>query len=436
MVNMPTRLTPKHHSQQRAVAHSSLFKYPAIMAASAMSLLSLPTQAIEFFDGKVKANAYLMQGYQSLEADAGAYNSVNEQTSAGYDRLRFNLELTFHLSENIYGFVDLAEEPNDFGGSNQVSQDYGYIDFNVLGLMDIKDSKDELHLRAGNIESSTFEFRGFSDGAAVQANPLIGNSIIDFVTAESGAQVIWTRHLDQGSIDSVSVNYALTVPTFNEDYGEDRGFNMYGDFSMSTDFGLDLGLAWFTSDLGGQVGKRDFSDIQVAGMIYGDGDNYNFPGSPINSRDTHAGLLPGLDLTIWQINARYKLSDDTLFRAWFGVAKDDFSFIDADGNRTVASVASDYSAQESEMSYFALEATQYLVPNKFYIAARYSSASNDSEGVSGEEMQTRTQVGAGWWIEENALLKAEYVSQVEEANSPGQIGSDWDGFSIEVSMRF
>ncbi|MCC5451330.1 hypothetical protein LMJ53_06230 [Rheinheimera sp. UJ51] len=397
-----------------------------------------PVDAAEFFDDRLKVNALFMQGFQNIEADPGAFDPINENMSAGFQRLRFNLELTFKITDDITAFVDLGEEPNDFGSDDkfEISQDFGYIDFNVLGLLKVTDTPHELHVKAGNIESSVFDFRGFSDGAAVQNNPLIGNSIADFVTAESGVQVAWAYKLQQYNIDKVNANITVTVPTFDEDYGDGRGYNVFGDVSVNTDFGLDLGIGWFVSDLGGQVGLRDFADIQVAGLIFGDGDNYNFVSSGNSSRDTHAGLLPGLNVTIVQLNSQYRLSENTLFRGWFGTAEDDYSFVDVNGNQAVATQGVAYAAISSKMRFFGLEASHYIIPDKLYLATRFSQVSNETEGVSGDTDLTRLQLGAGWWLAENTLLKAEWVEQREGANSAGQIGTDWGGFTAEVSVRF
>jgi len=190
------------------------------------------------------------------------------------------------------------------------------------------------------------------------------------------------------------------------------------------------------SDLGDQVGIRPFTEVQTAGLIQGDGDNYNFQASGAGSRDTHAGLLPGLDATIFQINAQYRLSPNTLFRGWAGMAKDDYSFVDAQGNQTVASQSVDYAQIESKMRFFAVEASHYLVPESFYVASRYSQVTNDTDGVSGDKDMSRFQFGIGWWLVKNTLFKAEYVSQSEGEFSPGQIGSDWDGFTAELSVVF
>ncbi|XPF95449.1 hypothetical protein ACM9HF_05385 [Colwellia sp. RE-S-Sl-9] len=400
--------------------------------------LTHSANAAEFFDGRVDAKVLLMQGYQSIEANAGAFENINTNMSSGFQRLRFNIELAVKINDYVTAYADLGEEPNDFGSDDQfeISQDLAYIDLDILGLADKADENTQWLFRAGNIVSTVFDYRGYSDGAAVQKNPLIGNSPIDFVTAESGIQTLWSKKIMGSTITKVNADVGLSVPTFFEDYGSDKGYNVFGRASINTNLGLDVGLGWFVSDLGDQVASREFANIQTAGLIQGDGDNYNFVSSGTNSRDTHAGLLPGLNANILQINAQYQASASTLLRAWAGIAKDDYSFVDSNGKQTVASKAIGYQEIESKIHYYAIEATQYIKPESLYLATRYSSITNASDGVSGDKDLTRFQVGLGWWVASGTLVKAEYVKQSEGNASAGQIGSDWDGITAEISVFF
>ena len=400
--------------------------------------LSNPTFSAEFLDNKIQAKLMLMQGFQAIEAKPGAFEIPNTDMAPGFQRLRFNIELAVKVHDHVTVYVDLGEEPNDFGTDDQfeISQDLGYIDLDIFGLAGSAQQDQSWLFRAGNIVSTVFEFRGYSDGAAVQSNPLIGNSPIDFVTAESGIQSLWSHKVSDSVITQVNADIGFTVPTFFEDYSGERGFNTFGRLSLNTGFGLNLGLGWFISSLGDQVTNRPFADVQTAGLIQGDGDNYNFAASGASSRDTHAGLLPGLDANIFQINAHYQARPGTEFRGWAGIAKDEFSFVDSNGDQTVASQAVAYQEIASEINYYAIEATQYLTLNRLYIASRFSSATNKSDNISGDKDLNRIQLGLGWWLTDNTLFKAEYVKQSEGNTSAGQIGADWDGLTAELSVVF
>ena len=61
---------------------------------------------------------------------------------------------------------------------------------------------------------------------------------------------------------------------------------------------------------------------------------------------------------------------------------------------------------------------------------------NSTSGVTGDTLLDRIQIGAGWWIADGTLVKAEYMFQNEGNNSPGSIGADWSGFSTEIGVVF
>ena len=79
----------------------------------------------------------------------------------------------------------------------------------------------------------------------------------------------------------------------------------------------------------------------------------------------------------------------------------------------------------------------------FYLAARYAESKNKSAGVSGPNTADRIQLGAGYWLNDATLFKAEYVKQEEEQFSGGGAatfgaagGAEWDGFIVEASVTF
>jgi len=257
------------------------------------------------------------------------------------------------------------------------------------------------------------------------------------VTAESGIQALATKELAGPVLERVSGDVALTVPTFFEDFGPERGYNVFGRISGETSFGLDVGFGWFIGNNGDQVGERDFADIQTTGIVFGDGENYNFPGSGAGDRDTHSGTLPGLDTNLFQINTQYQPDFiPATFRGWAGLGNDDFSFIDEDGDQTVLSQGVDFVEEESAIRFFAVEGAYDLIPETIYGAVRYTRVTNETDGAGSDNVLERLQLGGGWWIAENTLFKAEYVLQNEGEDSPGQIGDDFDGFNLEVSVRF
>lgn len=152
------------------------------------------------------------------------------------------------------------------------------------------------------------------------------------------------------------------------------------------------------------------------------------------------GLSPGLEMDTIALNVRYRPTPNTTFIGRIGTASDDYSFVDLNGNITAFQGATGGATgvikQESKINFYVVEATHYVIPEKLYIAARYSNSTNESPGVDSEDTLDRIQVSTGYWLYDNTLLKVEYVDQNEEANSGGQIGGGFDGFSAEVAVKF
>ena len=431
------------------------------------------------FCGRLQIGLGAAQHFNALQADSGAFFAVDEETDAGFQRLRFNLELTFHITDNVFGFVDIAEEPNDFQGLDPFSlnQDFGHIDLNLTGLAGI-DTGPELHLKTGNIGVGTFDGNhSFSDGSVVQGNPLIGNSPTSFGTAQSGAQLILSDKLD-GFITSYSADAAITVPTFGGDSNDEKSFNGLFGVGVTTEVGFNFSTRFFiggggdqigstdsvaiaAADVGGVVGAFTTTGIQEDGLFQGDGDNYFLAsnnrfgsnggnGDGRSSRIFHQGLTPGIDGWILQFNAQYRptFSTGTLIRVWGGFAQSDFSFIDSNGLQTTASTDDTQGVieEESSISFVGIGVQQFLLKDKFYVAGRYTRVANTSDDVDfatvgaqdagSENLLQRFQVGAGYFIDERTLFKVEYVNQDEDLFSAGQVGTGFDGIVTELSVRF
>ncbi|MGJ8693585.1 MAG: hypothetical protein ACSHW0_14050 [Thalassotalea sp.] len=418
-------------------------------------------QAAEFLDGLAEINFLALQNYQAIQAKDGAFRPVDEKQSSGFGRLRLNLQFKFHITEHITADVDIAEEPNDFGNNGDrdfsFHQDFAGIEFELLGLSGAARDNADLTLRLGNIGAAPFQFKGFQDGADNQGNALIGNGITDYATAENGAQLSYSESFDSGAVRSFNVAGHMTTSSFGEAFQEDRGFNYRLQGTVEFAGGFKAGLNFFQANQGDQLrfenGVASLAGLTTTNYRFGDGENYNFSASASSERDTHVGAMPGLEQSIMQVNLAYQPSPETSVILMIGKSSDDYTFADADGNAVagityfgVDGVADADGTTfdsvsvikgESSVEYFTLEAQQYIIPEKFYVAARYSEAENTSELIAQTDNKVeRIQVAAGYWFNEKTLLKFEYVNQDEGVNSGGQIGAGFDGFTSEISVKF
>ena len=135
-----------------------------------------------------------------------------------------------------------------------------------------------------------------------------------------------------------------------------------------------------------------------------------------------------------------KSTDDYTFADTAGNAVAGITYFGEDGVAKTGGTTFDSNRVikgDSSVEYFTFEAQHYLIPNKFYVAARYSEAENTSDLIEQTDNTVeRLQIAAGYWFNDKTLLKFEYVDQDEGVNSGGQIGAGFDGFTSEISVKF
>jgi hypothetical protein len=440
---------------------ATLSKLSLLAAAVITATAPAYVQANEFLDGRAEINFLALQNYQSIQAKDGAFRPADEEQSAGFGRLRVNLMLKFHISDYITADVDIAEEPNDFGNNGDrdfaFHQDFAGIEFELLGLTGQAQDDSDLTLRVGNIGASPFQFKGFQDGADNQGNALIGNGITDYATAENGAQLSYSKSFNSGILRAYNVAGHITTSSFGEAFQEDRGWNYRLQGTLEFEGGFKAGVNFFQANQGDQLrfsnGVASLDGLTTTNYRFGDGENYNFSASGSSERDTHVGIMPGLDQSIMQLNLAYQPNAQTSVIAMFGKSSDDFTFADSAGNAVAGityfgnnGVASADGTTfdsvsvirgESSVQYFTLEASHYIIPNTFYVAARYAEAENTSDLIAQTDNTVeRLQVSAGYWFNDKTLLKVEWVDQDEGINSGGQIGAGFDGITSEISVKF
>ena len=432
--------------------------------AGAMATLAPVTQvqANEFklFGKRGEVNFLALQNFQAIQATDGAFRPEDEEQSTGFGRLRVNLQLKFHITDHIRADVDIAEEPNDFGGGDRdfsFHQDFAGIEFELLGLSGRASKNSDLTLRIGNIGAAPFQFKGFQDGADNQGNALIGNGVTDYATAENGVQLSYSKSLESGLIRGYNIAGHVTTSSFGEAFQEDRGYNFRLQGTLEFAGGFKAGLNFFQADQGDQLrfsnGIASLDGVTTTNYRFGDGENYNFSAGDSSERDTHIGALPGLDQSILQLNLAYQPTPQTSLIFMLGRSTDDFTFADDAGN-AVAGItyfgvdgisnpggttfdSTNVVEGDSSVDFFVLEAQQYLIPNKFFLAARYAEAENTSDLIEQTDNTVeRLQIAAGYWINKRTLWKFEFVDQDEGVNSGGQIGSGFDGFTSELSVKF
>jgi hypothetical protein len=80
---------------------------------------------------------------------------------------------------------------------------------------------------------------------------------------------------------------------------------------------------------------------------------------------------------------------------------------------------------------------------QFYVAGRYNAVNGNKDYAAGatkpnDQEITRTNIGAGWFMTKNVLMKAEYVKQSynSDASWSNLSGAEMNGMVIEAVISF
>jgi len=411
-----------------------------ILSVSVLLAVSSASVAdTDLFGGKVKAGGYFAQAWQSpFEVKGAALTAADRQADSGFSRLRFGMWFAGEIAEDFSFYVELAEEPNDQGDGNyNITQDLAFVDYKI---------NDALTFRVGNVVETTMNFIRYSDGGSVQGNPLAGNGGVDMITAAEG---VWLTGSQQVSLGTWDYNATITKPSFFGDASEESGYNYGLRSSLVTESGFGFGAGFFKTTgeaicpAGGTGCKLTDNGAFGSLIALGDGDNYDFGSKTLNARRTQAGILPGIDATIWQVDLMWSgdaLGKPVTIHGTYGQGEDDFSY--TSGSFATNAAATFNSTIDAEQDFWSVLGRVDLT-DTVYLVTRYSVSTNETSGIgAGDDELNRLQVGAGWWVRDSVLIKAEYVNQQEGSVSGGgrcQFGAgdcEWEGFSIEGSVSF
>jgi len=265
-----------------------------------------------------------------------------------------------------------------------------------------------------------------SDNAWVSRNPLIGNYLVDPDVEEIGMEIFSKPHWP------VKWLFGVTSGTTTENLNEGRGLaSVHGKlwWDPVDDFRLS-GSAYYVdhsdnppSGAQGTSGRL-FSSRRSGGPYGGVWGGGNSPGD----------LTIGADelVTAFQVDATWSPGPWEFYGNLGWVE-------DADPNGSLPGKPTE------RWMYGALETVYFFNP-RTYAAGRYSAAlADDVKGSDSDGMIHRFQVGGGYWLMKNALVKAEYVYQFAEGfdEDDGLVaGVDvaddptFNGILLEVSFKF
>ncbi|MDD2985130.1 hypothetical protein [Flavobacterium sp.] len=362
------------------------------------------------FDHENNADIVLNANNVNLNQLVGLGNNFNLATAnldidvALYDGV--NLHLRTYLSSRHH------PEPYVKGGYIQIDKlDFIQKDF-------LSDVMKYATLRIGHMENNYGDahFRR-SDNAQALYNPFVGNYIMDAFTTEVGAELYYRRNgwiamlgATNGKLNQATNAPGVTSPSVMAKLGYDK--------QLSTDLRFRL------------TGSLYNSAQSARTYLYGGdraGSRYYFVMEntlATSSGNYSSGLInPGLSnkLTAIMVNpfVKYKGLE------FFGM------YEHANGKTNAETDERDFTQLGAELIY------RFGKNENLYVAGRYNSV--NGETVAKEDVDvTRFNLGAGWFMTKNILVKFEYVDQQYDGYAKTNILSDgqFNGFIAEAVISF
>ncbi|WPP50149.1 hypothetical protein [Catalinimonas niigatensis] len=368
------------------------------------------TQQIQALDHSNKADANVVDGVDLNELKA---------IGAGFNNATANLNIDVQLADgvrmNVITYLSSRHHPEAWvkGGYLQVDK----VPFLKSQLLD--NIFEYVRIKAGHMEINYGDahFRR-TDNANAMYNPLVGNYILDAFNTEIGAEVYFFKDnflamiaTSGGEIRGNITNPDGRAPAYygkigyDNQFSEDLRFRLTGSFYTTS---KSLNNSLYAGDRAGSRYYLVMENVNATDAAQFTSGRFN-----PNFRD---------DVTSFQINPFIKAGG----LEFFGIAEW------SNGSLATETDNRDWSQYGAELVY------RFLPQDKLYLAARYNTVSGPQAFSTDDITIKRVQLGGGWFITKNILMKAEYVNQTYTDFPSSSIFHEgqFDGLMLEATVAF
>lgn len=347
----------------------------------------------------VDANKLIQIGHGFNNAEANLY--MNAQVAKG-----IRVALTSYLSTRHHN-------------ETWVKDGYFLIDASPFDVNLLNNIMKYLTLRVGHFEINYGDahYRRTDAGNAM-FNPLVGNYIMDAFTTEVGAEAYVRANGFLGMVGATGgeVRGQIQKPQQRApSYLGKLGF----DKQLNTDVRVRLMGSLYTT-------KKSISNTLYSGDRGGSRyyDVLENTASTENAQAWSGAIQPGLSskITAYQLNPFVKVQGFE----FFGIAEQ------AKGRNATET-------KDRKWNQYAGEATyRFLADDRVYLSARYNTAKGRLVGQTKDVSVDRYNVGGGWFITPNVLMKTEWVNQKYNDFPSTDIrnGGKFKGYMIEGVVAF
>ena len=338
-----------------------------------------------------------VEGLQNLEGNFNLATANLDLDVALYDGVRMHLRTFLSSQHHTEAYVK--------GGYIQIDK----LDFISKGFA--QGIMDHVRIKIGHMENNYGDahFRR-TDNAMSLYNPFVGNYLMDSYTTEVGAEVYYfsgpwlamvgftNSKLNQSTIDVDTDPSFLAKVGYDNQATEGLRFRLTGSVFTSPQ-----------REMGAHGGTQYLYAGDRAGTRYYNVMDGSFRAGRVNPEF-------GTELTSYMINPFLKYGG----LEFFGI------YENASGSNDMT-----WNQYSGELIY------RFGTDDDLYIGGRYNTA--DGKAATGEDVSVdRFQLGAGWFMTKNILMKAEYVNQDYNDYPAGDLlsGGNFKGFTLEAAISF
>jgi hypothetical protein len=379
-----------------------------------------PKDTITTFDGvKVRIGGSSTLQFQAIDNEnSGAI--LLTKIGSNFNLATANLDLDVALYDGVRmhlrTYLSSRHHPEPYvkGGYFQIDK------LNFISEGFLEDFMKHATIKIGHMENNYGDthFRR-SDNAQTIYNPFVGNLIMDSFTTEVGAELYY--QCDSGFLGMLGISNGKLNQSVKESNGTTGGAAFLAklgyDKQINDDFrfrvtgslyntGYAPSVYLYTAD---RTGSRYYSVMQDAVAT---GDNFR-----------SGRFDPGFrnKITAVMVNPFIKYG-----------GLEFFGTVELTSGRTLSETDRRKAEQYAGEIIYRFGSTE-----NFYLGTRYNTVS--AELASGDDITIdRFQLGAGWFMTKNILLKAEYVNQNYKDYPTGNILEDgkFNGLTLEAAISF
>ncbi len=385
------------------------------------------TDTIPFTGVKVRVGGDFALQFQGLRHSNDANNLVDLGTNFNLPTANLNLDVQLIDGVRMHLRTYL---------SSQHHQDSwvkgGYLQIDKLDFIHPGFLKGFMDVATITIGMDEFDYGDAhicrTDNARAIYNPFIGNYLMDSFSTEAFGQVTIQKNglLAVVGITNGDLNQSVVVPPNSDDqpsYFGKLGF----DKQLNTDLRVRLTGSIYSNQGttsgywlygGDRAGDRYYNVLWTKPDSAG-----NTQGTPFDAR-----YNPGFKkLTAVQINPFVKFKG----LEFFGI------YELANGNNEITGPVVQKEGSFTQLSGELL--FRFGKDERFYVGGRYNTVQGKQLESDTEDLKiARYNVGGGWFLSKNVLVKAEYVDQqyLGSAWTGRYAGAKFNGFDLEAAISF